>query len=49
MEQQMSLFPETEDFRPPVTVTWNGWHGCTNYVVLHIICIMRFYSYVEQV
>ena len=28
MNQQLSFFPESEDFRPPVTVTWNGWHGC---------------------
>ena len=28
MEEQMSLFPEAEDRRPPQSVTWNGWHGC---------------------
>lgn len=28
MNQQLSFFPESEDFRPPVTITWNGWHGC---------------------
>ena len=28
MEEQMSLFPEAEDRRPPRSVTWNGWHGC---------------------
>ena len=30
--QQLSLFPEEElppDQRQPMTVTWNGWHGCT--------------------
>ncbi len=27
---------------------WNPWHGCTNYVVLNIIRIMCFFSYVEQ-
>lgn len=57
--KQLSLFPqemETKkepimpaDNRPPETVTWNLWHGCTNYVVLYIISVMRFYSYVEQV
>ena len=31
MEQQLSLFPEEAqaDPRPPVTVTWNGIHGCS--------------------
>ena len=49
MEEQMSLFLEAEDRRPPQSVTWNGWHGCTNYVEDYIIYVMRFYSYVEQV
>ena len=31
MIQQLSLFPENSqvDPRPPVTITWNGIHGCT--------------------
>ena len=32
-----------------MSTTWNLWHGCTRYVVLHITGVMRFYSYVEQV
>lgn len=27
--EQLSLFPEAPDKRPPVSVTWNLWHGCT--------------------
>ena len=49
---QLSFFaaPETNaDPREPITVTWNMHHGCNRYVVLHIISVMRFYSYVEQV
>lgn len=26
--EQLSLFPAAADPRPPITVTWNGWHGC---------------------
>lgn len=48
MEEQMSLFPEAEDRRPPQSVTWNGWHGCNPYVVLYIIYVMCFLSYVED-
>lgn len=30
MEKQLHLFPETQaDPRPPVTITWNCWHGCS--------------------
>jgi len=51
MVEQFSLFPSPAitDPRPPETITWNLWHGCTNYVEDYIIRIMRFYSYVEQV
>ena len=27
--KQLSLFPDPPDPRPPETVTWNLWHGCT--------------------
>ena len=27
--KQMALFPEKPDPRPPESVTWNLWHGCT--------------------
>ena len=27
--EQLSLFPKPPDPRPPETVTWNLWHGCT--------------------
>ena len=27
--QQMNLFPPDADSRPPETITWNLWHGCT--------------------
>lgn len=27
--KQLELFPEKPDLRPPQTVTWNLWHGCT--------------------
>lgn len=57
--EQISLFghagleiPEEAmpaDPREPVTVTWNLWHGCKNYVVLHIVSVMCFKFYVEQV
>lgn len=48
--EQTTLFPKEKpaDVMPSST-SWNLWHGCINYVVLHIICVMRFYSYVEQV
>ncbi len=46
--KQLSLIESAPDLRPPETVTWNLWHGCTNYVVLNIIRIMCFFSYVEQ-
>ncbi len=26
---QLSLFEDRTDPRPPVTITWNPWHGCT--------------------
>ena len=28
MEEQLSLFPAQPDPRPPISITWNGWHGC---------------------
>ena len=31
-----------------MSTTWNLWHGCKNYVVLYIIRIMCFLSYVED-
>lgn len=52
--RQLSLFPFMEedsgksDDRAPTSVTWNLWHGCRNYVVLYIICVMCFLSYVED-
>ena len=27
--EQLSLFPQKQDMRRPVSVTWNLWHGCT--------------------
>ena len=27
--QQMNLFPPDADSRPPETITWNLWHGCS--------------------
>lgn len=55
--RQMDLFHDNDDLpaaarqtdpRPPVTVTWNLWHGCINYVEDYITIIMRFYPYVKQ-
>ena len=46
--KQLSMFPKSPDPRPPETVTWNLWHGCSRYVVLPIIRIMCFYFNVEQ-
>ena len=40
---QLSMFPKPPDPRPPETVTWNLWHGCTNYGEDYIIRIMCFY------
>ena len=50
MVEQFSLFPSPAitDPRPPETITWNLWHGCTRYVEDYITCVMCFYSYVEQ-
>ena len=33
MVEQLSLFPSPAitDPRPPETITWNLWHGCSNY------------------
>ena len=27
--KQLSLFPDPPDPRPPETITWNLWHGCS--------------------
>ena len=48
VQQELFRKEPQVSFTPP-SVMWNLWHGCTNYVVLHIIRVMRFYSYVEQV
>jgi len=37
MNQQLSFFPESKDFRPPVTVTWNGWHAW--FLDTHMQCV----------
>ena len=44
--EQLSLFPVTADPRPPVTVTWNLWCGCTKHSTgcSHCYMFRRFES-----